>query len=104
MAGEVAAQQPMPYQPSQRQELPAVRDPQPVPDRLANIKARLRLSTEQEKLWGPVEDAVRNLQARTRDLRSFSWLEVDQDIQLSVFVAWASCLLNVRTRSKGLRI
>ena len=79
MAGQVAAQQPMPSQPSQRQELPAARDPQPVPDRLANTKARLRLSTEQEKLWGPVEDAVRNLQARTRDLRSFSFLEVDQD-------------------------
>ena len=82
MAGEAAAQQPMPYQPSQRQELPAARDPQPVPDRLANTKARLRLSTEQEALWGPVEDAVRNLQARTREFRSFSLAEVDQDDQV----------------------
>jgi hypothetical protein len=30
----------------------------------------LKLSAEQEKLWGPVEEALRNLQERTRDLRS----------------------------------
>ena len=82
IACEAAAQQAVPNQPSQRQELPAARDPQPMPDRLANPKARLRLSTEQEKLWGSVEEAVRDLQARTRDLRSFSLAEVDQDDQV----------------------
>ena len=67
------AQQAAPDQQSQRQESPtATPDPaeQTARGRLADAKAVLKLSTEQEKLWSPVEDAVRNLQERTRELRS----------------------------------
>ncbi len=70
------AQQAAPDQQSQRQESPTATTATPDPaeqtarGRLADAKAVLKLSTEQEKLWSPVEDAVRNLQERTRDLRS----------------------------------
>lgn len=37
--------------------------------RIAGLRAGLRLSAEQEKLWPPVEDAIRNLQKVRREQR-----------------------------------
>lgn len=69
------AQQAAPAQQSQQQESSATtagKDEQPAQGRFADSKASLKLSTEQEKLWAPVEDAMRNLQERRRTLRSSS--------------------------------
>jgi hypothetical protein len=69
------AQQAAPAQQNQQQESPAAttgKDEQPAQGRLGDAKSGLKLSTEQEKLWGPVEDAMRNLQEKSRTLRSSS--------------------------------
>src|SRR5262245_52298684 len=39
-------------------------------DRQDGLKQALNLSAEQEKLWGPVEEALRSLQEQRRAIRS----------------------------------
>ena len=56
-------------------------DEQNARGRRADVKASLKLSTEQEKLWGPVEDAVRNLKERTRDLGSSGDPRLNEQIE-----------------------